>query len=440
MGPPVARRALVATLVSVGVGLPSYALQPAAALAKTVTVRPAADGYTRSDRPRSHHGKSTRLIVKGSHPRQHSFLRFTVPVPKGQVVTKATLRLYTRSRIGKRGVSLRSAAAGAWRERRLTWRNEPGIGSTVVARASGRRKGRWLSLRATKLVTHAGRFTFALTTRGRKALSFGSREWKRAKRPRLVVETAPGSGFGTPPSSSRYAIRGVFSRDFSATGFDDEAAIGFSTIDSDPDADQMNALAARGLKGMIWLGGYNNTTCSFYESDVWVTSHVQAIAGNPGVGAYFIDDEPNPILCPAAGDQMKARSDLVKSIDPGPPTFIVQNHPERLHFFAGKVDILGLNNYPCSDADGCEFDKIEEQAAEAERLGVRYWGVIQAFGGSSGYRLPTPAEVHEQFVRWRRTRMEGYLVFAWRYPPEDPSVWLANHPEQQSQLAIENAH
>ena len=115
----------------------------------------------------------------------------------------------------------------------------------------------------------------------------------------------------------------MYDRDSSATGFDQESAIGFNFIDSGPYKDQMDQLAVRGLKGFVWLGGYSNTTCSFNNSDDWIRSHVSAIAGNPGVGVYFIDDEPNPTTCPDVPNQIKARSDLVKSIDPGPPTLMV---------------------------------------------------------------------------------------------------------------------
>jgi hypothetical protein len=53
--------------------------------------------------------------------------------------------------------------------------------------------------------------------------------------------------------------------------------------------------------------------------------------------------------------------------------------------------------------------------------------------------VPTPEELHQQFVHWRATNMEGYLVFAWRYPDDDPSLWLANNPALLAQLALENA-
>lgn len=120
------------------------------------------------------------------------------------------------------------------------------------------------------------------------------------------------------------------------------------------------------------------------------------------------------------------------------PTFLVTYHVDQLAMFAGTVDIIGLDRYPCKiSLNGCDYSVIDRQAAETDRLGIRYWGVIQAHGDDY-YKLPTPAELHEEFVHWRATNMEGYLVFSWRWPEIDPSLWLANHPELQAQLAEEN--
>jgi hypothetical protein len=52
-------------------------------------------------------------------------------------------------------------------------------------------------------------------------------------------------------------------------------------------------------------------------------------------------------------------------------------------------------------------------------------------------RLPTAAEIHEEFAHWRATAMSSYLVFSWRWPDSMPSLWLENHPELQDQLAVE---
>jgi hypothetical protein len=248
---------------------------------------------------------------------------------------------------------------------------------------------------------------------------------------------------GDEPAASaanpQYAFRGVFERDLSATGFDHQAAIGFNVIDSGPYREELNQLARRRLKAFIWLGGYSNSTCRFREGNTWVRSHVRKIRRHPAVAAYLIDDEPDAAKCPRAPAQMKARAKLVRSIDGrrGRPTFLVIYREEQLKRFAGTVDVLALDKYPCSHKFGCVYSKIDRMAAKADRLGIRYWGVIQAHG-DDWYRLPTPEELHEEFVHWRATNMEGYLVFSWAWPPDDRSLWLANHPELQAQLAVEN--
>jgi hypothetical protein len=239
------------------------------------------------------------------------------------------------------------------------------------------------------------------------------------------------------PAVQRYPVRGIYDRDSSATGFDESARLGFNFIDSGPYRDRMHQLADRGLKGFVWLGGYSNDTCRFEQSDGWVRSHVAAIAHMRAVGGYFIDDEPDAAKCPNAPAQIRARARLVKSIDPRPPTFIVTFHVDQLKLFAGTVDVIGLDHYPCSHEHGCDYSIITDEAAAADRLGIRYWGVVQAHGDEY-YAQPSPAELHQEFERWRSTRMEGYLVFGWRWPPDRPALWLTRNRGLQSQLAVEN--
>jgi len=233
------------------------------------------------------------------------------------------------------------------------------------------------------------------------------------------------------------AVRGIFDHDSSATGFDEQAALGFNMFDSGPWPEEMDALRARGARGFVWLGGYSNERCRFRESAAWVRERVSSIAGHPAVAAYLIDDEPLAEECPSAPAQVKARADLVKSLDPGPPTFVVLYRVDELRRFAHTVDVLAVDRYPCSIRHGCDFTKIDEAIEELDRLNVRYWAVIQAHG-DEWYRVPTPAELHRQFARWRASRMEGYMVFSWRWPEKDRSLWLANHPELQAQLVKEN--
>jgi hypothetical protein len=221
------------------------------------------------------------------------------------------------------------------------------------------------------------------------------------------------------------------------------AAAGFNLIDSGTgDFDGLTG----NLKGMVWVGDYDNTTCSWQMSDAALRSEVTAHRGDPRVGVWFISDEPDPYACPSAFAQHAARTALIHSIDPGTPTLIVldsnseQQSLDQMSGWKGTADVIGLDPYPCRQEGPCQYDWIDTVVARADAIGLPYWGVVQAFGDQpgGGWRLPTPAEIHEQFVHWRASRMTGYLVFAWRWPSGDSSLWLANHPELQAQLKIEN--
>ena len=67
------------------------------------------------------------------------------------------------------------------------------------------------------------------------------------------------------------------------------------------------------------------------------------------------------------------------------------------------------------------------------------WGALVQAHGDEYYKVPTPQELHEEFLHWRATRMQGYLVFAWHWPRDTPSLWLAYNRGLQAQLARENA-
>ena len=262
------------------------------------------------------------------------------------------------------------------------------------------------------------------------------------------------------PPAGRYPVRGMIDRDFSGTGYDDLTALGFNYIDSTPS--NVNTLTGD-LKGLVWVGDYDNGTCDWQVSDGTLTARVTEHKDNPKVGAWFISDEPDPFGCPSAYAQHKARVALINGIDPGTPVLTVldsnsgQASLDQMQTWAANGDVFGMDPYTClQGASSCAFEWIDRLAAEADRVGMRYWAMVQAFGepdGSGPYmvyldaaggshsgrpRLPTPAEMHEQFEHWRATRMEGYLAFAWKWPDGSPAVWLANQPALQQQLAVEN--
>lgn len=270
----------------------------------------------------------------------------------------------------------------------------------------------------------------------------------------------------------KYTVRGMYQRDTSTSGFDTEADLGFNYIDtassdSSPanDVTKANTLNARGLKAIFWMYGYDdkvdgvyhdptqpsrNTDCQFNRDDAYVIAHVQALAANPGIGVYYVADEPtlqrsspDPPGCPNAPAQIAARTVLIHQYDPAAKTLMVDYHCcasqsyQWFDDFAGKTDILGLDWYPCLVATGsCDYTRIDQQAAAADALGIHYWGIVGAFGDGY-YKMPTRSELHQEFEHWRATHMEGFIVFSWRYPTGYP--FLSDQPDLLDQLSYENA-
>ncbi len=235
----------------------------------------------------------------------------------------------------------------------------------------------------------------------------------------------------------------MYGSDSSASGHDLIAAQGFNLVEVGADRSLLDALGARGLRGFVWLGGWDNRTCSFEYSDQRVRSLVAAIAGHPALGFYYVGDEPYFGACPSGPAAYRQRTALIHSIDSRTPTYTViaawdggANEEFPYGHWVGAVDILGLDIYSCVRGDPvCDFELIDRAVAKAAQVGVRrYYGVIQAFQDDY-YRWPTPAELHEQFTRWRRSRMEGYLVFSWNYA----GTSLEGHPELLTQLRRENS-
>jgi hypothetical protein len=236
-------------------------------------------------------------------------------------------------------------------------------------------------------------------------------------------------------------VRGAYGTDGSATGFSNIAAAGFNSVMTSPFREDLDRLQAAGLKGIVWLGQGFNTTCQWEYDDQWIRSHVGAVAGHPAILAYYLGDEPSAHLCPQAPAAYRARTALVRSIDPQHPTFTVlqvSDHGDRFAYAAwrGAVDILGFDVYPCNvNQSGCDFSKIDQAIAAASEARITtYWAVIQDFQDDF-YRLPTPAQVAAEFAHWDRSAMSGYLVFSWHYK----AVTLDSQPANVAQLRAENA-
>jgi len=245
------------------------------------------------------------------------------------------------------------------------------------------------------------------------------------------------AGAAPTGAAEKLSVKGCYGKDGSPSSFARIREAGFNAVDRPAFREALDALPPD-MKGIVWLGQYRDD-CSWEKSDDWIRSHVAAIAGHRAILAYMLADEPHTWDCPSAPAQVRARSALVKSIDPGPPTVVVIEPKTKAQNpytpYVGSVDIIAADPYPCSHTGGCDMSKIDKQIALLEEANVpRYWVLVQAFADSY-YRLPTVAELNDEFRHWRRSRMEGYLVFQWAYK----GTTLEDHPDLVEALKQENA-
>jgi hypothetical protein len=216
----------------------------------------------------------------------------------------------------------------------------------------------WTAVDVTPVVRGNGPLALAMVGRGATQLSYRSRETSTA--PRLVIKTAtsvtttttttttppvtgPGTTSTTVTGAAPPPYRYMYDHDGSPSGYDRIADAGFNLVDVGPYASSLDALAPLKVKGLVWLGDYDNATCSWERSDSTIRSQVSAVKGHPNVAGYLISDEPQLSACPNAPAQHKARSLLVK---PGSTVsvsaWLVLAELTRGGWRAGRIERAGL--------------------------------------------------------------------------------------------------
>ena len=166
-------------------GSPASAAKP---LDEFRVYQPVADTYVTAARARSNFGRSPALRVDSS-PETIAFLRFRVKRTT-EPITSVTLLLRPGSP-GRTSYAVRRVAENRWRERRLTYATAP-IPSMRYTASRPVRRGAWSAVDVTSFVASRGgeEVSLAITTRGTREVSFGSRESRSG--PRLVVRTDDG--------------------------------------------------------------------------------------------------------------------------------------------------------------------------------------------------------------------------------------------------------
>jgi hypothetical protein len=223
----------------------------------------------------------------------------------------------------------------------------------------------------------------------------------------------------TSPPSSGGLTKGVFR--FTTTDWSQLAAAGFNTSTDGSDPGTLSAQAAASINGLVWLGSWDHSTCSWEYSDAQVVSIVRSVMGSPNVVAFQLGDEPLQTPCGNAPSAYAQRTALIHSIDPSGVTMTVDDElnnpsgPPSTILMKGTVDVLGFDVYPCQNGQPCQFGMINAAINTIHAQGItRWWAVIQDFEGD-GWRFPTSQELTTQFSLWRGSGMSGYLVFAWDY-------------------------
>ena len=82
------------------------------------------------------------------------------------------------------------------------------------------------------------------------------------------------------------------------TGVDRMQAAGFNTVQADATPAALAALAARGLKAMVWIGQWNKRSCTWEIPDSRLPSVIGPIEHSPAILAYYLADEPRTTCFP----------------------------------------------------------------------------------------------------------------------------------------------
>ncbi|MFL5966427.1 MAG: metallophosphoesterase [Gaiellaceae bacterium] len=224
----------------------------------------------------------------------------------------------------------------------------------------------------------------------------------------------------------RFAIRYVFDSDHAARA---AAAAGWNLIDVSS-KDEADALPA-GTRGLMWLGDYDNTSCSWERSDDEVRNALAGTARDPKIYGFLFSDEADPFACPRAPAEHRARSRLIHAVAPRKLTVVLIDSNSgaqtlaQIPLWKGTADRIALDPYPCYREKACDFAWMRTVVKRANAAKLRYWGTAQAFADDN-WRWPTAAEERRILTIWSASRAGALMTFAWTWHgnnlPDRPDV------------------
>jgi hypothetical protein len=210
-------------------------------------------------------------------------------------------------------------------------------------------------------------------------------------------------------------------------------AYGFNLVFAGINARLLDRLKANGASA--WVQPNIWTGCGYRSSTSQALTYARHAVATGAVSGFYVADEPSVSGCSSAPAQIAAWTAILHSHFPSIPTIISAWNSTDLTDFAHSADEFALDIYPCQYGKGCHYSWITNLAAAADRLGVKYVGIAQAFGGDGHYDLPTAAQLQQIIHTWKVTKELGYVVYAFSAVGMPSSTWLQNEPGLLSVIA-----
>jgi hypothetical protein len=248
-----------------------------------------------------------------------------------------------------------------------------------------------------------------------------------------ITVTAGGGG-----ATWHYAPNSNFVNNQYAPGAD-----GFNMADVSSVSD-LSMLPA-GDKALVWLGMHDGVTSAFINA-------VTPFIGDSRVYGFYLDDEPDPTVIPAAN--FKAEADWIHANDPGAITFITlmnmgtDTNPTYQNTYNSAntdIDLFGLDPYPVqTQFGGANYSIIGAAVSAAEAWGITQSQIVPVFqtfggGGYSNWILPTASQEQQILSTWAGLIPNPAFDYAYSWGIQNSDSALVNSPDLQSVLAAHNA-
>jgi hypothetical protein len=249
-----------------------------------------------------------------------------------------------------------------------------------------------------------------------------------------TTTTTTGTTTTTPPPSTA-TIKGYYDQGSNLNDWNSYKQYGFNTVFADTNTSVLDQIKADGASA--WVQPNIWTGCGYEYDNATALGYAKTAVATGAVSGFYVADEPSTSGCPTAPAQIAAWTATLHANFPGIPTIIATYDSTDLTDFAHSADMFALDTYPCQYGNGCDYSWITSLAATADKLGVNYVGVVQAFGGDSAghYDLPTASQLQQIINTWQATNELGYVVYAFSAAGMPSSTWLQNDPGLLSVIA-----